>query len=95
MNTVMTEGVVAITDALIDTAQFSPFALASKIVKEDDPRLDELVAILEAAVIKLRRCPCVCCERDLIPPEHAILELLPVGDDQVRLHMCCEECLND
>ena len=93
---VMTERTTEITDKTFEDAMISPIALASKIIDTNDPRLDELVAVLEAEMIRLNRCPCVCCERDFIDPrERAVLELLPIGDKFVRLHMCCEECLND
>lgn len=91
-----TKSTLVIDDKLIATARRSPVALASLDVAEDDPRLSELDAILREALHRVTRCPCVCCERDFDDPrEGAVLELLPIGKGVVRLHMCCEECLND
>jgi len=91
-----TEVILAISDEVIATARRSPVALASMDVAADDPRLSELEVILREKLHQVTRCPCVCCERDFDDPrEGAVLELLPMGKNVVRLHMCCEECLND
>lgn len=91
-----TTAILAINDEAIATARYSPVALASMDAGADDPRLDELVEILGKGLRQVTRCPCICCERGFDDPrEGAVLELLPVGDGIVRLHMCCEECLND